>query len=229
MRHVWTPAEERTLRRRYPDEPTETIAADLGLTVAQVYSKASRMVLRKSARYFERYPAGRINAPGGRSIGTRFKPGHEPWNRGKKGWKAGGRSAETRFKKGEMSGAAQHNYKPIGSHRISKVGYLERKVTDDHPVPARRWVAVHRLVWEAAHGPIPSGHAVAFLPGQRTDQLEEITAERLELVTRAELMRRNTLHRYPKEIALAIQAMGALHREINRRQKASEQRHRKSA
>lgn len=226
MRHVWTPDQERELRARYPDEPTEAIALDLALPTQKVYSKAAAMGLRKSALYFEKYPAGRIRKPGGRSIERRFKPGHEPWNKGKS-YQPGGRSVETQFKKGEIRGQAQHNYKPIGSYRISKDGYLEQKTTDDHPVPARRWVAVHRLVWEAAHGPIPKGHAVVF-KGERTRGLEEITIDRLELVTRAELMRRNTLHRYPKPIADAIRTVGVLRRQINKRER-NEQRHRQPA
>jgi len=98
-------------------------------------------------------------------------------------------------------------------------GYLERKVTDDPSfVPNRRWVSVHRLVWEAAHGPVPQGHAVVFLPGRRTADLASITLDGLELVSRAELMRRNSYHtRYPKEVAQLIQLKGALNRKINRR------------
>lgn len=46
-----------------------------------------------------------------------------------------------------------------------------------------------------------------------------ITADRLELVTRAENMARNTLHRYPKEVAQLIQLRGALNRKINARTK----------
>lgn len=124
-----------------------------------------------------------------------------------------------------MSGRAQHNYVPIGSHRISKEGYLERKVTDDPAlVPARRWVAVHRLVWEAANGPIPKGHVVGFLAEKRTQIEAEITLDRLELIPRAELMRRNSLHtRLPKEVRQVVQLRGALNRMINRRAKAHEE------
>jgi len=74
--------------------------------------------------------------------------------------------AATQFKKGDRLGAAQHNYVPIGSLRVSKDGYLERKVTDDPSfVPNRRWVSVHRLVWEAAHGPVPQATPSSSCPG----------------------------------------------------------------
>lgn len=91
----------------------------------------------------------------------------------------------TSFKKGCMSGAARHNYVPIGSFRVSKDGYLEQKVTDDpHRAPARRWVGVHRLNWEAAHGPIPEGHVVSFIDG---DPLNA-ELENLVLLSRRELV-----------------------------------------
>lgn len=126
------------------------------------------------------------------------------------------RTKQTRFEKGNMSGAAQHNYVPIGTERISKDGYVERKVTDDHPVPTRRWVAVHRIVWEAAHGPIPPGHAVCFRPGRRTADVLLITADALELVSRAELARRNHPVTRDPELAKLVQLKGAITRQMNR-------------
>lgn len=118
-----------------------------------------------------------------------FKPGHISWNTGMKGYQAGGRAVETQFKKGERHGAAQHNYKPIGSTRISKDGYIERKVTDDHPVPARRWIGEHRLVWEAANGPVPDGHVVVFLDGDKLN----VNLENLRCVPRGVLATLNKL------------------------------------
>lgn len=98
----------------------------------------------------------------------------------------------TSFKKGNMSGTAQRNYVPIGTTRITRDGYLERKVTDDHPVPARRWVAEHRLVWEATNGPIPEGHVVVFLDGDK----KNIEPENLRCVPRGVLqyMNKNRLN-----------------------------------
>jgi hypothetical protein len=146
---------------------------------------------------------------------TSFKPGQTPWNKGIN-FDSGGRSHETRFKKGHMSGAAQHNYVPIGTLRISKDGYLERKMTDDQSLPTtRRWTPVHRLVWQAAHGPIPDGHIVVFRRGMKTVAEEEVTADRLECITRHENMRRNSVWRNT-ELGKLYQLKGAIMRQVNR-------------
>jgi hypothetical protein len=75
-------------------------------------------------------------------------------------------------------------------------------------------------VWEAAHGPVPPGHAVVFRPGRRSSELARITVDGLELITRAELMRRNTHHNLPPEVSQLIQLRGALNRKIRNRTKA---------
>lgn len=214
---AWTDPEIAVLRRRYANSPTAVLAAAFGRSLSTTYQKAKTLGLAKSKEYLASEYACRLRR--GDEIGKdfRFKKGLVPWNKGTH-FAAGGRSVETRFKKGNMSGAAQHNYVPIGTTRLSKDGYLERKTNDDHPVPARRWVGVHRLVWVAANGPIPKGHIVAFKAGMRTNVEGEITIDRIECITLRDNMLRNTLHRYPKEIAHAIQVRAALNRRINREQ-----------
>jgi len=223
MRRLWTADELRVLRERYPNESTADIASLLGRPVGQVYQAAAREGLRKSDAFMASDRSGRVQH--GKQCeamrATQFKPGQVPANKGlrRPGW-APGRMRETQFRKGERQGVAVKLYQPIGTERISKDGYLERKVNDDLPLQ-RRWRAVHRVVWEAANGPIPPGHAVTFLAGKRTTVAEEITLDRLELVSRAELMRRNSYHtNYPKEVAQLIQLKGALNRKINNRSKA---------
>lgn len=219
-RRPWNDLEVALLRESYPDYMTESIAMVLGRSVGQVYRKAAALGLKKSAEHLASDAACRLRR--GDEVGKayRFKPGHEPANKGVKGWQAGGRSRETQFKKGAMSGAAQHNYVPIGTLRVTKYGALERKVTDDPSLyPARRWRPVAHLVWEAANGPIPAGHIVRFLSGMHTTVEAEITVDRLECITLAENMRRNTLHRYPKEIGDAVRARAVLNRRINHAQK----------
>lgn len=220
----WTPEQDNILRDRYPHEQTAVVAAALGRSVAPVYQRAAKLGLSKTEAFYASDRSGRVirGKQDPKMRATQFKPGQTPSNKGlrRPGW-APGRMAETQFKKGSMSGSAQHNYLPIGSERLSRDGYLERKVTDDPSLaPARRWVAVHRIVWEQANGPIPSGHAVAFLPGRKSTDVEKITLDAVELVSRAELMRRNTYHNYPKEVVQLIQLKGALNRKINRRSEA---------
>lgn len=89
----------------------------------------------------------------------------------------------TSFKKGRSANQAR-NYLPIGSTRLSKDGYIERKVTDDPSlVPARRWIGEHRLIWEAQNGPVPDGHVVVFLDGDPTN----LAIENLRCVPRGVL------------------------------------------
>lgn len=95
----------------------------------------------------------------------RFEKGIVPHNKGKP-FRAGGRSAETQFKPGCRHGSARENYKPIGTERFSKEGFLERKIHDGLPLQSR-WRAVHLIRWEAANGPIPKGHCLKCLDGDR--------------------------------------------------------------
>jgi hypothetical protein len=212
-RRAWTDDETRTLVEQYADTPTHVIAEQIGRALDQCYRKAYSLGLKKSADFLSSEHAGRLTGSN-RGTGTRFQPGLTHWNKGTN-FVAGGRSAETRFAKGVRQGVAVALYQPIGAERISKDGYLQRKVNDDLPTH-RRWRAVHVLVWEESHGPLPAGHAVVFRDGKKTN----IALDNLELVSRAELLSRNTLHRYPKDVALLIQLRGALVRKINNRMRS---------
>jgi len=94
-----------------------------------------------------------------------FPAGVPSWSAGKKGLRHPG-SEKGWFKKGERRGAAAKLYQPIGTERISKDGYVERKVNDDLPLQAR-WRAVHLIRWEELRGPLPEGHALKCLDGDR--------------------------------------------------------------
>lgn len=200
---AWTPMEDDIVRATFPYVHNQVLAGRLGRTEPAIVNRAAKLGVRKAPEYLAQHP-------------TRFQAGHKPWNTGMKGFQPGGRSVQTQFRKGQMAGQAARNYKPIGSLRINTDGYLERKVTDAHPVPARRWVGVHRLVWDAAHGPVPPGHVVRFRPGMFTQVLEEITLDRLELISRAEHARRNHPISRDPEYARLVQLKGAITRQVNR-------------
>ena len=114
-----------------------------------------------------------------------FAPGQEAHNKGMKGVCAPG-SEKGWFKKGERRGRANHLHKPIGTERVSKDGYLERKIHDGLPMHSR-WRAVHLMNWEANHGPLPEGYALKCLNGNKMDT----RATNWELVPRALLPRLN--------------------------------------
>lgn len=220
----WSERDLATLRRDYPDMPTEQLAWQLKRSVKSIFSRVQIEGLLKSAAY----TAGKnaVEAERLRTMGVpnRFQKGLRPWNTGLKGLQVGGRAKETQFKKGQLSGQAAKHLMSVGSHRVNADGYLDRKVRSDGPAQ-KRWVAVHRLVWIAANGPVPDGHAVAFKPGRRTAVLEAIALDGLELVSRQELMRRNSYHNnYPKELGRVIQLRGAVQRQINRRERLAREK-----
>lgn len=210
-RRLWRPEDDALLRERYPHESTTTLAAALRRTVSSLYGRADKLGLAKTAEYLASLAACSPLRDAGAPF--RFTKGQVPANKGtRRPGYAPGRMRETQFKKGERHGIAERVYQQIGAERVSKDGYLERKVNDDLPLQ-RRWRAVHLLVWEAANGPLPPGHAVAFKNGDQT----HIRLENLECITRRELMARNTVHNLPEELVKTIQLLGALNRQINKR------------
>jgi hypothetical protein len=221
-RNFWTDAEIALLRAMYPDCAGDDVAAWIGRDVRCVYAKAKALGLSKSPEFMASDASGRVRR--GKQhpsmIASQFKRGHTTWNKGRPSAETGTghhpNSRRTQFRKGRKAEESR-NYVPLGSHRICADGYLERKVTDDpRIVPARRWVAVHRLVWEAERGPIPPGHIVRFKEGQKTAVLELITADRLECITRGEHAQRNHPRSRSPELARLVQLKGAITRQVNR-------------
>jgi hypothetical protein len=61
-------------------------------------------------------------------------------------------------KKGHKPG----NHKPVGSERLDKDGYLQRKTAEPN-----KWEHVHRVVWREHHGELPEGKFIRFLDGNK--------------------------------------------------------------
>jgi hypothetical protein len=208
-RAIWTEDQVETLRRQYPNFKTENVAFMVGHSLEQTYRKAQALGLKKTAEFLASGAAGRLDGIKGGA--TRFGKGHATWNKGMKGLQIGGES--TQFRPGQLP----HNTQPIGSLKVTDDGILRRKVSEGKGSSSKRWRAVHELVWIEANGPVPPKHIVVFKPGMKTAALDEITVDRVECITLAENMRRNTVHNYPKEIAQLVILRGALNRQINKR------------
>lgn len=197
-RRNWSEVEIEAMRLFYPDTLTEAFARAFDRPIGGVYAMAARLGIQKNAAFLALQVVGRIDAKHGKS--ARYREGQPARNKGGPG------SKSTQFKPGRRS----PTWKPIGSERVSKHGYLQRKVTDTGRGKLD-WIEVHILVWTTAHGPVPPGHLVTFKDGNKS----HIALDNLELVSRTDLMLRNSVHQYPPELVAVMQMMGYLNRRIN--------------
>jgi hypothetical protein len=213
-RSRFTPEVSEIIELLYPDTVTEAIGELVGMPATRVYAYAHARGWKKTPEFVRETARARAARPDHPMRQHQFPKGHVPANKGSKGINYPGMVA-TQFKKGTRP----HTCMPIGSYRICE-GALQRKLNDDPGPNNVRWAPVHRLVWEQAHGPVPTGCIVRFKPGQHTTVLAEITLERIECVTLAENMRRNSFRsNYPPEMVQLIQTRGHMNRMINKRQR----------
>lgn len=198
----WTDEEIRYLREHYADTPNPVIAKALGRTSVSIKQQATKHKLEKSQAFMSSSASGRR------------QKGQAPWNKGLAG--VCGNHPNTKrnhFKKGHGGTRTR----PVGSTRINKEGFVEVKTGDEFDFPVRQWEPYHRIVWMRANGPVPDGYVVAFRPGTHTTEPAEITIDSLEMISRAELMERNTIHRYPAAVRRAMIQIGLMRNELNER------------
>lgn len=215
---AWSQGDLKKLRELYPSRPTEDVARAMRRSVYGVNGQAAKLGLHKKAERLEK-----VGFQKGSTAGSeyRFKKGDTPANRGTRrpGWHAG-RMKETQFKKGERSGIAAKNWRPIGTIMPDPEGYLRIKVREAvHGKEATGfgnmgvWLRYNHYLWEQHKGPIPAGHIVAFKDKNRSN----CVIDNLELLSMADNARRNAMWgRMPPELVGAIMANGALKRKIRR-------------
>lgn len=192
----WTPEQIRILAKHYPDKtPGEMNKLLSGVfTVDQTADKAKKLGIRKSDAYRARFGIG--------ENGCRTR-GSLPWNKGIR-FEAGGKSGVTRFKPGSIP----PNWRPVGSTRITRDGYVEIKTAEG----MFKWRLRHREVWKEHHGEYsPRGTAIIFRDGNR----QNCDIDNLELLTRKQLMARNSIQNYPDEIKEVTHLRASITRKIN--------------
>lgn len=204
MRKLWTAEEDAIFREHYPNSTMRQMMDLLGRSECSIYNRSEILNVRKSQEYLDSPMACRLRR--GDNIGKeyRFNKGQVPFNKGMKGISYEGSKA-TQFGKGHKPA----NYKPVGTIRDSRDGYLEMKLADG----MGQWKLLHRVVWERCNGKIPKGHIVSFIDGNP----KNINIKNLGLFTKAQNMKRNTVHNYPKDIVHLVQLKAALNRQINKR------------
>lgn len=194
----WTPEENAKLTELYPDKPNSELAEIFGVTIWQIKGKAQRMGLRKSDDHMERSSLGR------------FAKGMTPWN---KGLSYMPKNAATRFKKGNKP----HTWRPIGtiSNRsgrknewVIKVSDTGDKITD--------WRPLGEYVWTANGGEPPTeNEIIRFKNNYVAKSPDCYKFDRLEKISRAENMARNTIHNLPEPLKKDIRALSRLRRVLN--------------
>lgn len=215
-RRFWTPAELKMLRECYPHESTKAIARELGASIDRVYAMANYLGLHKTPEYLAGPDACRLRRGDNVGKAFRFPPGHVPANKGlrRPGW-AVGRMRETQFKKGQWPINKDPDFYVLGALRVNTDGYIDMRISFE--LGSRGWRGLHLILWEDAHGRIPRGYCLAF---KDRDQLN-VCLENIELISRGENMRRNTIHRLPPEIKAVKFKIARLTRLINERDRAN--------
>jgi len=121
-----------------------------------------------------------------KGINTQFKPGHTPANKGKKiSAKEKEKYKHTFYQKGHKP----HNTKYdgyIGKRTDTRTGITYKVIR----ISKNTFKHLHVHNWEKANGPVPEGFIVAF----KTSDTMNCEPENLELITRAENMKRNSFH-----------------------------------
>lgn len=133
-----------------------------------------------------------------------IQPGTKPWNAGTTGLMKPNAGS---FKKGDIPG----NTRPLGAERICpKDGFILVKVEEPNPYTGAktRFKHKHLVMWEQANGPVPPGHVVTFIDGNKLN----CVLGNMECISRSELARRNKLRLSlaPDELKPTIKAIAKL-------------------
>jgi len=207
----WTDAQLWRLIALHADISNKVLARHLGHSYASVCRTAANLGLKKSPKYLAGIPrrTGMLDA-GAR---YRFPKGHAPANAGlrRPGWFSG-RMRETQFKKGQFPFNRDPEFYVLGALRVNVDGYIDMRVSFDPG--AKGWRGLHRILWEDAHGPVPTGHIVAFKDGDRLN----VELRNLKLISLADNMLRNTIHRLPPALKQTIHILSQLKRRIDEKQ-----------
>jgi hypothetical protein len=198
----FTPEKMKLLKELYPNTRNVDIAQILGVTECSIIAAGFRYKLRKTEEFKRQC-----------SEKGYYKKGQTPFNKGKKGSEYLSDEALQKMKGTQFSkGSVPPNHRPVGFERAcSKDGYIYVKVGEG----MRQFRLKHRIIYEQHFGKIPKGYNVQFKDGDKRN----FNIDNLELVSKRTNMKRNTVHNYPKEIALTVQLRGALNRQINKHKK----------
>jgi len=193
-----TPAIDKFLLQNYLTYPVKQIAAMIGKSHTFVKTRLRQLNLIIPREIIEK-----------RKADSRYAKGSVSFNKGLKqtdfmSQEQITRSAKTRFKKGQTP----HNTKADGclTIRTDKSG----RAYQYYRIAQGVWQFLHVKVWIDNNGPVPDRMVIVFKDGNTMN----CTINNLEMISREELMQRNTIHRFPTELKEIIRLSNKLERTL---------------
>lgn len=209
-RRKFTESEIQLLQEKFPDSYTIDICKLLNRSYSSVCGKAHSLGLKKSVSFQEmelQKQGERLKVIG---VAARFQKGHISHNTGKKmDPEVYEKIKHTMFKKGQVCNNAKKDWEEVIRKEKNGRNYIWIKVPG-----IRNIMYKHRWLWVTHHGEIPKGHNIIFKDGNTMN----CVLDNLECISNAELMRRNTIQRYPTELKQTMKLLKKLKRTIHEKQ-----------
>jgi hypothetical protein len=207
VKGFWSDNERKILSEMFADNYTESICKILNRSYGSVSTKAALMGLKKSDVFRKmelEKQAERLSIIG---VSGRYIKGREPENKGKKmPNEVYEKINHTMFKKGQQSHNSYSDWTEV--LRADKKGknYWLIKLPNERKLKPK-----HIWLWQTQNGKVEKGFNVVFKDGNQLNCI----IENLECISNAELMKRNTIHRFPDELKSTIRLVNKLKRNIN--------------
>ncbi len=196
-----TPEQEEIIIRDYLKKPIKKIAKEINTDYGCIMRKLENLGLSIPEEIRQQRKA----------VGM-FRKGQEPVNKGKK-WteymskEAQEISRKTTFKKGTVPPNKFSDYQEVIrlDKRKNRPYFMIRLPGESKLIYKHIWI------WEQANNTkLPEGHNIVFKDGNSMN----CTIENLECISNAELLKRNTIHKYPEELQKVIKLKNKITRKI---------------
>jgi hypothetical protein len=209
-KRTWTAEDWTVLKEMFADNYTADVCEVLGISYSSVSTRANLMGLKKS----EAFMAMEMERQKQRLLvvgeGNRFTSGQTSHNKGKKMPKElFDRLRPTMFQKGHNP----HNTLADWTE-VLRTDKLRNKCWMIKIPNQAKLMPKHKWLWEKENGKVEKGWNVIFKDG---DQLNCVI-ENLACLSDAELMQRNSYHRFPTELKNTIRLLNKLKKRINEKQ-----------
>lgn len=189
---TWTESEILFLKKHYANMETKIMAQAMNKKPDAVNRKASLLGIHKSKKFLsETIKRNGID-------NNTFKKGMVPWNKNKTGLTQLG--GAHKFRKGNIP----HTYKEVGYESVRKDGYIFIK-TESGFKPKQQYI------YEQNFGEIPRNHIVIFKDNNKYN----FDIDNLELISRSENMKRNSIWNMPEELKEVVILKKTLMKIIN--------------